>query len=108
MASGEADLTIDIGVEPGAAVLSVAGQLDLLSAPRLASELMAVQFTQTDGDLILDLGGLTFIDSSGLRVLIDAHLTQNERGHRLVLRNVPGQVARLLEVTNLAGRLVLE
>lgn len=108
MAAADDDLTIDVTVEDGDAIVAIGGQLDLLTAPRLGRELMAVQFTQGDNDLILDLEGLSFMDSSGLRVLIDAHLAQQERGQRLVLRNLPPHVARLLEVTNLTGRLVLE
>jgi anti-anti-sigma factor len=49
--------------------------------------------------VVIDLGGLTFIDSSGLRVLLLADARARERGYELVL--LPGQetVQRVFEMT---------
>ena len=54
---------------------------------------------------MLDLPGVTFIDSSGLRVLVEAHQLRIERGTRLVLRAPSAPVQRLLEISGLAGHL---
>ncbi len=49
--------------------------------------------------VVVDLGGLAFIDSSGLRVLLLADARARERGYELVL--LPGQesVQRVFEMT---------
>ncbi len=51
--------------------------------------------------LVLDLADLTFVDSSGIRVLIATHKALDARGQVLVLRNVGPPVQRVLEITGL-------
>jgi anti-anti-sigma factor len=53
------------------------------------------------GDLILDLGGVEDVDPTGLGVLVGAHRRAGRAGRRLVLRNVPPVLDRLLTVTRL-------
>jgi anti-anti-sigma factor len=52
--------------------------------------------------------GVTFLDSSGLRVLIGAYKEAEERGGRLRLRSPSDGVVRLLEITGLADRFIAE
>ena len=53
--------------------------------------------------VLLDLSGLTFIDSTGLRVLIHIKQTTDVAGKRLLLSGVPGVVARVLEVSGVTS-----
>lgn len=55
--------------------------------------------TARKGDVTLDLGGLEFIDSAGLGMLLMAREVAEEKGVRMVLRGAKGAVARMLEVT---------
>jgi anti-sigma B factor antagonist len=72
-------------------VVSVAGELDVATAPELARALASV-----DGEVTVDLSGATFADPSALRVLLAAA----GGGRRLrVLRRGGGPVARLLALT---------
>ncbi len=74
-----------------AVVVSVAGELDVATAPELARALAGI-----DGDVTVDLSGATFADPSGLRVLLAARAG----GCRLrVVRRGGGPVARLLTLT---------
>lgn len=85
----------------------IAGDLDLTGADPLRTRLVTLG-TESPGDLILDLGQLEFLDSTGIRALI---LTQQElarSGRRLVLRNARGSVHRVLELTGLIGQLAPE
>lgn len=50
----------------------------------------------------IDLGGVTFLDSSGLGALVRLRNESGEAGKSLVLVNVPAAVGRLFEVTGLA------
>jgi anti-sigma B factor antagonist len=75
----------------------VAGELDLVTAPELASRL-----AELDGDggaIDLDLERVTFVDLAGLRVILDARREARARDRPLRIA-VPGRVvARLLELT---------
>lgn len=86
-------LTINFA-DDGAIV--VVGEIDMAGGPLLEA---ALRQREDDDDLILDLNGVTFIDSSGLRSLLEANRRQRERNGRLVLRGVGPEVSRLLEIT---------
>ncbi len=61
--------------------LAVRGEIDIQSAPALDDAL-----SNADSDtVVLDLSDVTFIDSSGLRVLVMARTRLDSNGHSLVL-----------------------
>lgn len=82
-------------------VISVVGEVDASSVGRLVAALRPVP----DGDVIVDLSGVTFLDSSGLRVLVEAHHDAQANGGSLLLRRPASVVRRLLEVSGLLGHL---
>jgi anti-anti-sigma factor len=84
--------------------LRLAGELDLRSLQPLSAAFSALP---ADGQATLDLSGLTFIDSSGLHAIEEIARVQNGNGP-LILTGMPAPVARLLEITNLAGHPGLE
>ena len=86
-------------------VIVLAGELDAHTAPTVEAALADVDDTDT---AVLDMSGLTFIDSSGLRVLISAHRDRAEAGGALHLRNPSRSVQRLLSISGLEGHLVVE
>ncbi len=84
-----------------ACVLTVRGDIDLASAPDFETSLR----TALDGSpssIMIDLTGLTFIDSSGLRVLVSLSKEAQSRGATLGLRNVPPHAQRVLDITGLS------
>ena len=84
-----------------AAVIALQGELDMAGAATLEAEL-----ERLDSDaLVLDLRGLTFMDSSGLRVLVVNARRAQDRGRRFAL--VPGaaQVMRVFDITGMRERL---
>ena len=84
------------------------GEVDPHTAPRVEGEIRAGLLSPTIDTLVLDLSGVAFMDSSGLRVVIAAHRSMREREGRLVLRSPSATVARLLEITQLAGEIEIE
>jgi anti-anti-sigma factor len=82
-------------------VVTVRGEVDLATAPQLEASVTQV-FTTDAGSVVLDLAGMTFIDSSGLRVLVALSNDGRERGTALSLRNVPRHADRVLDLTGLA------
>ncbi|HEX4188254.1 MAG TPA: STAS domain-containing protein [Solirubrobacteraceae bacterium] len=85
-------------------VLSLHGELDLVGAPLLQSEI------ESDGVaaaplIVLDLEDLQFIDSSGLRVILSANERARERGQAFALTRGSPQVQRLLSIAGVSGHL---
>ena len=68
----------------GSPVVALAGDLDIATAPSLRDELSGV-VVQGD-DVVVDLTGLRFIDSTGLGVLVAARRDAIDRGHKVTLR----------------------
>lgn len=85
--------------------LVLAGEIDALTAPLLGE--MLSPLPGDDGDVRLDLRDVEFIDSSGLRVIIEAHQRATDAGRRLVLAAPSRSVRRLLEISGLNDHLHL-
>ncbi|MGH2733245.1 MAG: STAS domain-containing protein [Actinomycetota bacterium] len=79
-------------------VFRIFGELDLATAGSLAAALQPE--LDTVGDLILDLSELTFMDSSGIKVLIKATSKLEGKGS-LILRSAGESIRRVLTLTQL-------
>jgi anti-anti-sigma factor len=78
------------------AILAVVGEVDLAAADGLRSELDR-WLTQSD-TVVVDCAGITFIDSIGLRTLIEAANKAEDSGVRFRLAAVPSPVSRVFEL----------
>ena len=87
--------------------LSLAGDLDLISAPELESELMAVE-SPGAGELLIDLEGVQFIDSTGLRSLLGATKRAIAAGQKLLLRHAGDQAQCLFEIAGVTEQFSFE
>ena len=76
------------------------GEIDVHTAPALAERVDAV--AADGGDIVIDMRDVTFLDSSGLSVLLRTHDRLQPDG-RLVLDSPSSIVRRLLEVAGLEG-----
>jgi anti-anti-sigma factor len=89
-------------------LLMLSGELDLTSAEQLTRALARACKGDAD-ELVLDVGGLTFIDSTGLRAILNGKELCEESDCAFSLapdeQKVLPQVRRLLEVTGLLSRL---
>ena len=83
-------------------VIELIGELDLDGAPKLEEELLRVEAGDATS-IVVDLGGLEFIDSTGIRLLVMAS-ERCQEGRFSLLRG-PRQVHRVFEITDLADRL---
>jgi anti-anti-sigma factor len=100
-------LTIDVDEQGDRLVLTLRGELDPHTAPQLRSRIDEA-LANGKVDLVLDLAGVTFIDSSGLRVVLRAHSEAGERNGRLVLRSPSATARRLLDITGLVDHIELD
>jgi anti-sigma B factor antagonist len=74
----------------------VAGELDLLTVPQLREALTSAG--ARGGDIVLDFSGVSFVDSSGLGLLISTARETNARGGSLVLRTPTKTLRRLFGI----------
>jgi anti-anti-sigma factor len=81
----------------GAAWVHVAAELDIATAPMLERTLRSAELRA--GLVVLDLRELTFVDSTGVRVIVYASLRARRNGRRLVLVRGAAQVQRLLALS---------
>lgn len=90
----------DQSLDERSELLTVAGELDMSNSRELRRR---VERAVRDGRtrIVIDLTGLTHMDSSGMAALIDAHQLAHERGGRLVLVIASESVRRTVEVRGL-------
>ena len=74
------------------------GELDLATAPAVHDELTRVEADDADA-IMLDLSNLTFMDSTGVRLLIQANTRSRTSDGRLTLLRGPAAVQRVMELS---------
>ena len=94
---------IDVAERDGRVDVTPRGELDMASAPELEQAILPR--LQTGEWVVLDLRSLDFIDSSGLRVVVSAHRSAEDRGGRFTcVRGAPGStVNRIVEIAGIDG-----
>jgi anti-sigma B factor antagonist len=90
------------------AVLSIVGEVDLESAPTLSDLGRASLDSSQTETLVIELGGVTFMDSTGIAALVNLRNTAQELNKQLVLAAVPDRVHKLLRITGLDLVFVVE
>lgn len=85
-----------------APVLVVSGALDVYETPNFRNALFAIVDEGHDR-VVVDCMGITFVDSSGLGVLVDASRRLHERDGSLVVRHAPPPTRRLFDLAGVDG-----
>ena len=88
--------------EQGTVVVRVVGEVDLASAPLLREALVDLIDGQGILSLRLDLAHLTFIDSTGIGVLVRALRAIRNKGGDLTVTNCRPSTVRILEIAGLS------
>jgi anti-sigma B factor antagonist len=87
------------------AVIAATGELDLSGAAVLETELERLEAEPEVGTVVLDMRGLEFMDSSGLRLVVLADMRAREAGRRFALVKGVETVHRVFEITRMSERL---
>lgn len=88
--------------------ITVSGDIDATSAPVLGTSLGELLGSADVPEVLLDLGGVTFLDSAGLTTLVVAHRTAQRTGRTLSVRCGSSRaVRRPLEITGLLALLTV-
>lgn len=101
MAPAEVPFELVVSRAVGTVVVTIQGELDAYTAPRLQSQLRDLINNQGNLTVVLDLATMTFIDSTGLAVLVEALKRIRSRGGELTLANPTRATLRVLEVSGL-------
>ncbi len=95
--------TVDTGEVDGGVRVILSGDLDLSTAKQAEQ---AIEEAERGVSLIvIDLRRLSFMDSTGLRVIVSADKRAKRSGRRAVIVQGPSAVRRVFEITRLGERL---
>jgi anti-anti-sigma factor len=91
-----------VRTEGGTVTMTLAGEFDLSGAHYFS--LCAKEAIDSDaGTVVIDLAGLTFIDSTGVAALLETHQRLSAAGRSLRVVNVGPQPAGVFDMTGLSG-----
>lgn len=76
------------------------GEIDVASGPALEQRLHDAH-RETEREMVLDLEAVTFMDSTGIHLVLDAQERATISGYRLRLRHIPDQTRRLFHLAGL-------
>ena len=101
-------MPLELRREPGAEgpVVVVAGALDITTADRLEAALLAAE-ADAPRALVLDLREVSFFDSTGLQMVLDAHLRAEQAGRRLVVVAGHTEARRVFDLAEVSAELEL-
>src|ERR687893_2887603 len=94
------DLGLDVTERDGYAVLSVHGEVDVYTAPRFRERLIEL-VTEGRHQIIVDLQGVDFLDSTGLGVLVGGLKRLRSHDGDLVLVCTQSRILKVFEITGL-------
>jgi anti-anti-sigma factor len=100
------ELSISVERTAGEAVVTLAGEIDILTVARL-SDVVNELLSDPPPRIVVDMGGVTFCDSQGLGTLVVLSRKSTTAQSLLVLTNVAGFLLRVLDITGLRSALVI-
>ncbi|MEU8897564.1 STAS domain-containing protein [Nocardia sp. NPDC048505] len=92
-------MTTSVAVHDGATVLTVAGEVDLATAPALETAIEGI-LADKPRAVIIDLTGVSFLASAGMAALVAAHQRAGESTTIAVVADGPA-TSRQLKMTSL-------
>jgi anti-sigma B factor antagonist len=100
----EPAFTIEVKADTGRVLVCPVGELDLATSSGLESTIVDL-LERGNQRVVVDLRGLTFLDSTGIRALITAHHRARDLGAHMPLILGGATTRRVLEITGLLGYL---
>jgi anti-sigma B factor antagonist len=99
------EFSVAVHAEGSAQVVVVRGEVDLATADALRGELQSAG--AGGGTVVLDLREVSFMDTQGLAVVIEAQQAAAEDGRRFLITRAPDRVHRLFDMIGLTPRLTI-
>jgi anti-anti-sigma factor len=85
----------------GGSIVTVFGELDTATAPQLRTALATAM--EADGEIVIDLRGCTFVDSSGIAALVWAAWRLKDQERKLRIQGSRERVRKILDLAGIAG-----
>lgn len=101
------ELTMERDAERDAMRICVAGEVDLFAAPDFKNRLYAA-VGEGQTDIVLDCSGLSYIDSTGLGILLGALKRVRQNSHHVYICNLKDSIRKLFRITGLDKAFILE
>ncbi len=101
-------LTIELGELDGRTCVTLSGELDGVSVPPLRAQLVELMGEPPAGDLVLDIAGVTFLDSTALTLFVLLHNQLASKGHDVTFLGPSPMAARIFQITGLDKLLRIE
>ena len=98
-------MPITVSSQAGSATITLSGEIDHHGARAMMGQLEDAIARALPLHLTLDLSGVTFMDSSGIAVLLRALRQMNQLGGSLRVTSIPAQARRVLDAAGV-GRLI--
>ena len=97
---GQAGLgSVALRSDPDCTVVALAGEVDMALSADLAS--VVGEATATGGPIAVDVGDVTFIDSTAIGFIVQLAIAERERGRRLPVRGASRRTADTFRLTGL-------
>lgn len=93
-------LNIQTNVIKNSIIIQIEGDVDLYSSPQIR-KIILEQVDQKRKSLLIDLQGVTYMDSSGVATLVEALQRMNEYKGKLCIYNIQGTVRDVFELSRL-------
>lgn len=88
-------------------LVEVTGDVDAHTCARFEQDAQEA-LTSSSRSIVMDLSGVGFIDSSGIRALLNLQSESQSSSKRLVLRNISPSIRRVLDLVGLADQFEIE
>ncbi|MCW2995966.1 MAG: hypothetical protein JWQ18_3461 [Conexibacter sp.] len=98
------DFTIEMHQDAHRVVIVIGGELDIATTPRLQATIDEAELIGAP-EIVVDLGAVSFIDSSGVNVLVQLHRRTAAGASQLLILPGPPQVQRVFTLTGLTTTL---
>ena len=98
-------MPITVTSQDSGLTVALSGEIDHHGARDMMAQLSETIAARTPARLELDLSGVTFMDSSGIAVLLRAQRQMTQHGGTLRAVNIPAQARRVLDAAGV-GRLI--
>jgi anti-sigma B factor antagonist len=93
-------LAVERSRSDGYEVLAVAGEIDIVTAPRMIAALNAV-LAEIESPLVVDLSRVLFMDSTGLALMMNARRRVMRSGQGFAIVCPPGPIGRVFEIADM-------
>ena len=95
-------MALQLDIQGRVLIAAPEGELDHYQAERIRTQIDTSLEKPTCKHLVLDMGKVSFMDSSGIGMIIGRYKKAETRGGQMILANMDERVERLFEISGLA------